>query len=92
MRIFMIGDRGLTFPKTEGQVRDVQCKRVSEAIEKARAIIGTCLKPFPKQVIGVLLRGMRVQSKKICSTVEGRVAAVEQLSCIEPVSLIKINT
>lgn len=75
----------MSFPKTPEDVQQLGCKRSSEAIEKTRKITVTCLKPFPRQVLGLLVRGIRMQNKRLC-TPQGALDTVKHFGCVEQVS------
>lgn len=81
--LFLAGDRDMVVPKTADDVDDFYCKRHTSSIETVRKISRVCLKPFPKQVIGLLLFGSREELRECCQSNVKKQQFFESLKCFE---------
>ena len=82
-KLFMIGDRSLVVPTTVDQVSQEFCPRILDSIESIKAIARSCLKPFPKQLVGIMLQAIRKVNKEICSSKEEKETVIKHLSCVK---------
>lgn len=82
-RIFMLGDRGFHVPKNLIDMENKTCPRMIEAGDRIKGVLKTCLKPFPKTVAGMILRGTRKVTRENCNSSEEKAAIVRHLSCIK---------
>jgi len=82
-KLFLIGDRSLVVPTTVDQVSQEFCPRILDSIESIKAIARSCLKPFPKQLVGIMLQAIRKVNKEICSSKEEKETVIKHLSCVK---------
>ena len=81
--IFIAGDRSMVIPRTLREVESNFCSSIGESITKIREISNSCLKPFPKQVTGMLIFGARKQHKRICKSVDEKKKIIKYVSCMD---------
>jgi hypothetical protein len=81
-RIFMLGDRGFHVPRTVSEMETVTCPRLIEAGDKIKGVLKSCLKPFPKTVAGMILRGTRKVTRENCSNATVKAEIVRHLRCV----------
>lgn len=74
--IFIAGDRGYIAPQTLEEIDPLYCNRQQVSLGKIRAIGRNCMKPFPRQIIGLMTYGSRNDVKNLC---KGPVAGKQEL-------------
>jgi hypothetical protein len=80
--LFLVGDRSLVVPSSLQEVSDNFCPKIQENIEKIREIARSCLRPFPKQLVGVMLFAIKRVNREICSSKQEKDFIVQHLSCV----------
>lgn len=91
VRIFMLGDREYTVPISVEDTENRMCPRLTEASEKVKGVLKSCLKPFPKTVAGMITRGARKENRMTCSDPEKKSAFVTQLRCIRGSKIVPFH-
>lgn len=86
--LYAIGDKSIPLPKTEQEMNNVYCNRSKSASKKLREL-RACLKPFPGQVLNVILSGARKTLRNTCNTVEAREEFVDRVKCLQKVRCAK---
>lgn len=64
--MFIAGDRDYYPPITLAEVEPMYCSPQLINIDKTRAIARNCMKPFPRQIIGLMTYGSRKDVKSLC--------------------------
>ena len=64
--IFIAGDRGYVAPETLSELEPLYCQRQTTSLEKIRNLGRNCMKPFPRQVVGLMTYGSRKDVKALC--------------------------
>ena len=85
--LFLAGDRVHKVPKTLADVDRLYCNRHTTAIETVRDITRACLKPFPKQVIGLLTFGSRKEVRSCCKSESEKKQLLESMQCFDKSNL-----
>ncbi|KAI1286860.1 hypothetical protein HDE_10464 [Halotydeus destructor] len=67
------GDRTVMAPLTVNDLHSHFCPKVKSAVATVRGYVRKCFKPFPKQIVGLILYGITRELKKNCETEEGKV-------------------
>ncbi|XP_053211977.1 uncharacterized protein LOC128395559 isoform X2 [Panonychus citri] len=80
-KLFMIGDN-FVIPRNESELQ-VYCKRGKSAL-KTVTHFGKCLKPFPRQVMGIIIHGGKKTLKEYCNATKGRTEILKHLECVTP--------
>ena len=80
--LFIAGDRSLIIPKTSPEAT-IFCNKVTSSVENIRSVSRACLKPFPKQVLGLLVYGARKQIKRICGNENEKMKIVNYCACLQ---------
>ena len=81
-QVFLLGDRGLRVPADLRQLDTITCPRLRIASERIKDVLKACLRPFPKTVAGLMVRGARRQIRIRCGDLRDRQAIVHHLSCL----------
>lgn len=76
-----IGDRDNWFPFNEKAAVEDFCPRLRQANQIIKAYARKCFKPFPKQVIGLLIYGSSKETKIRCDTEQGRAKCIGHVQC-----------
>ena len=79
--VFIAGDRSLIVPRSIPEV-DNFCSKILDSINSIRIVSRACLKPYPKQILGLLVYGTRNQIKKICSNDAEKNQIIRYSSCM----------
>ena len=74
--IFIAGDRGYVPPQTIAEIHPLYCDRQTLSLGKIRALGRNCMKPFPRQIIGLMTYGSRKEVKALC---KGPVSGKQEL-------------
>jgi len=90
--LFVAGDPDFV-PPASLQDMNNQCTRILSAIEDIRDTARSCLKPFPQQIIGMLVYGARKENKRICSDDAEKMKFVNYATCLrDPVNLNRLHS
>ena len=81
-RIFMVGDRGFHIPKDLHEMDTITCPRLIEASDRIKDVLKTCLKPFPRTVAGMIVRGTRKVARLNCNDPKEKADVVNHLRCV----------
>lgn len=81
LEMTIYGDRDHVMPLTDAAALSDHCPRLKAAELVVKAYSRQCFKPFPQQVIGMLVKGNAQELKKRCSTPEGRAEFVGYAQC-----------
>lgn len=80
-----LADRAIPLPTTPEELNNDHCVR-SKAASKKLKDLRVCLKPFPSQVLDVILSGARKTMRNTCNTFEARQEFVAKTACMREVS------
>lgn len=89
--LFVAGDRSMVLPKTVEEVDENFCKSIGNSITRIREISNSCLKPFAKQVTGMLIFGARKQHRKICKSTEDKKKILKYSVCLREQQLLLLH-
>src|SRR5687768_16885240 len=64
--VLIAGDRNYVVPTTFQGIEENYCRRHLAALEEIRLLGRHCLRPFPKQVIGLATYGGRKDTRAFC--------------------------
>ncbi|XP_015792260.1 uncharacterized protein LOC107368887 [Tetranychus urticae] len=81
--LLSLADRSVRLPETAERLNDFHCVRSKEASAKLKNL-RVCLKPFPSQVLDVILSGTRKTMRNTCNTLEARQEFVDKTACVRP--------
>ena len=71
--LFIAGDRSYIVPKTIQEITPYYCDKHLASLENIRQLARNCMKPFPRQIIGLATYGARQEVKSLCKgPVEGK--------------------
>lgn len=79
--LFIAGDREYPPPVTMEQMDQLFCLRHLHAIDIVTNVTRSCLKPFPKQVIGFMTRGSRREVAAICKNSKSKAKLLDAFKC-----------
>ena len=82
-KAFLVSNRNFTFPTTIAEV-DKLCSDVFVQVERVQEIARSCLKPFPKQIVGIFIRGVKKQFKKVCNNRKEKEKVFKYADCLRP--------
>ena len=77
------GDRSNSKPRAPIEVFRDYCPKIKEASNIVKAYARTCFKPFPRQVIGLLVRGNLKEIKHLCESKEERQLFSKHSQCLK---------
>ncbi|XP_015789316.1 uncharacterized protein LOC107366250 [Tetranychus urticae] len=80
-KLFMIGE-DLIIPRNETELQ-IYCKHGKSAMKVATRY-GKCLKPFPRQVLNIIVHGGKKSLKEYCDATKGRAEILKHLECVTP--------
>lgn len=83
-QVFMLGDRNFTVPKDVAEIDAVTCPRLKEAADGLKDVFRSCLRPFPKTVAGLAIRGARKAMKDRCGSQKEKETIIKYLACVRP--------
>lgn len=81
--IFIAGNRNHVMPQNLAEA-DNFCAVVQENSNIIRDIARLCLKPFPKQIIGTYMYGVRKMHKRVCNDLNEKNRIIEYCKCMLP--------
>lgn len=87
-QVFLLGDRSFVIPRTISEMESVTCPRLLDAGDKLKDIVKSCLRPFPKTIAGLLIRGSRRVMRAKCNDQKEKEFIIRHLSCIRPLNRI----
>lgn len=64
--ILIAGDKGFTPPTTIAEIESIYCKRQLRSLDRIRLLARNCMKPFPRQLIGLVHYGARKEVRALC--------------------------
>lgn len=85
-KLLMVGDRSLIIPKDVNEVSTIFCPKIRQNIEQVKEIARSCLKPFPKQLVGVILFAIKKVNRDICSSTKEKEFIASSLECVQDVN------
>lgn len=77
------GDRSNSQPLTPEQVYEELCPKLNKSSRIIKAYAKTCFKPFPRQIIGLLVKGNLRELRKLCSSEEERYLFSKHSQCLQ---------
>ncbi|KAI1286858.1 hypothetical protein HDE_10469 [Halotydeus destructor] len=81
LHLFGFGDRCHRPPVTVDDLDNDYCPRTKMAVAKIRTFADQCFKPFPQQIIEIVLRGALNQARRNCDLEPGRERVLEVNQC-----------
>ena len=74
--VMIAGDRGFVVPKTISEIEPFYCRRQLRSLDNIRLLARNCMKPFPRQMIGLAHYSAKKEVRALC---KGPTADKQQL-------------
>lgn len=91
LEMTIFGDRAHELRIAPGAVENDHCKRIKGVENIVRSYARKCFKPFPKQVIGLLVYGNSKELKKRCDTEQLRADYSKHSQCAVGATIEKLH-
>lgn len=79
----MLSDRSFAVPRNMREIETVTCPRLKDAADNLKDVFKSCLRPFPKTIAGLAIRGARMTMKEKCASLKDKEFIIRHLACVQ---------